>query len=153
MDDTPRHRSRVGRGAPTSLLARLCALTLAVGLLSGCGDDGLPTGDPGGGGYAPPERSASGGGGGDPAAEEIVIVIEDFGYEVPNSVRAGAEIVVRNEDGVGHTVTADEGDTFDVEVPPGEEVTFTAPSEAGEYPFHCTPHPAMTSTLVVEGEG
>ena len=66
---------------------------------------------------------------------------------------AGAEITVRNVDGVGHTVTADEGEAFDVVVGPGSEVTFTAPTEEGEYPFHCTPHPAMTGTLVVEGDG
>lgn len=83
--------------------------------------------------------------------DDLVIVIEDFEYEVPDSVMPGAEITVRNEDGVGHTVTADEGDAFDVVVGPGEEVTFTVPDEAGEYPFHCTPHPNMTDTLVVEG--
>ncbi|MGC5583130.1 cupredoxin domain-containing protein [Ornithinimicrobium sp. W1679] len=83
--------------------------------------------------------------------DDLIIVIEDFEYEVPDSVMPGAEITVRNEDGVGHTVTADEGDAFDVVVGPGEEVTFTVPDEAGEYPFHCTPHPNMTDTLVVEG--
>ena len=87
------------------------------------------------------------------AAEEVVITIEEFAYDLPDAVPPGAEITVRNMDGVGHTVTADEGGAFDVVVGPGEEVTFTAPSEAGEYPFHCTPHPAMTATLVVEGDG
>lgn len=83
--------------------------------------------------------------------DDLVIVIEDFEYEVPDSVAPGAEITVRNEDGVGHTVTADEGAAFDVIVGPGEEVTFMVPDEPGDYPFHCTPHPNMTDTLVVEG--
>ncbi|WP_435202785.1 cupredoxin domain-containing protein [Janibacter sp. GS2] len=69
---------------------------------------------------------------------------------MPDSIPAGAEISVTNSDDVGHTVTADSGDTFDESVPPGETVTFTAPEKAGEFPFHCTPHPDMTATLVVE---
>lgn len=87
-----------------------------------------------------------------PAAEEgdraTVITISDFTYQVPETVEPGATITVRNEDGVGHTVTSDDG-VFDVAVGPGEEATLTVPEEPGEYSFHCTPHPQMTSTLVV----
>jgi plastocyanin len=90
---------------------------------------------------APSESSAQG-------AEEVVITISDFAFEVPDSVPAGAEITIVNEDSAFHTVTADDG-TFDVEAPGGESVTFTAPDEPGEYAFHCTPHPQMTATLVV----
>lgn len=86
----------------------------------------------------------------DDAADELVIVIEDFDYELPDTVPPGARLTVRNQDGVGHTVTADDGSAFDVAVGPGEEVTFRAPDEAGEHPFHCIPHPGMTGTLVVE---
>ncbi|MFK5645530.1 cupredoxin domain-containing protein [Ornithinimicrobium sp. LYQ121] len=84
------------------------------------------------------------------ATTELVIVISDFDYEVPDSVPPGAQITIRNEDSVGHTVTADDGG-FDVVVGPGEQATLTAPAQEGEFPFHCTPHPAMTATLVVEG--
>ena len=81
-------------------------------------------------------------------AEKIVITISDFAFDVPESVPPGAEVTVVNEDGSFHTVTADDG-TFDVGARKGEPVTFTAPDEPGEYPFHCTPHPNMTATLVV----
>ncbi|MGI8947710.1 MAG: cupredoxin domain-containing protein [Ornithinimicrobium sp.] len=83
------------------------------------------------------------------AAAEMVITIVDFTFEVPETIAPGAEITVVNQDGVGHTVTSDEEGIFDVPVGPGEEVTFTVPDEAGEFPFHCTPHPNMTSTLVI----
>lgn len=158
MDATPRHRS----GARRALLARVCALALAAGLLAGCGDGGADedTADPA---ATPATTSESTGGGdgatesdtgGEEAAGEVVITIEDFAYELPDSVPPGAEITVRNMDDVGHTVTSDDdGATFDVVVGPGEEVAFAAPSETGEFPFHCTPHPAMTATLVVEGDG
>lgn len=82
------------------------------------------------------------------AAEEVVITISDFAFDVPESVPPGATITVVNEDSSYHTVTADDG-TFDVGARQGEPVTFTAPDKPGEYPFHCTPHPNMTATLVV----
>ena len=123
-------------------------MTLAAGLLSGCGGQ-EPAGPAGtttdaGGGYGGPPA------GGSQEASDVVIVISDFTYELPGPVPAGATITVRNEDGVGHTVTSDDG-AFDVAVGPGEETTLTAPDEPGDYPFHCTPHPQMTATLTVEG--
>lgn len=109
----------------------VCALILA---LTGCA----------GGGSDTEETPAP-----EPADGVVVITISDFAYEVPETVEPGAEITVHNEDDVGHTVTSDEEGVFDVPVGPGEEATFTVPSEAGDYPFHCTPHPSMTATLVV----
>lgn len=80
--------------------------------------------------------------------EKVVLTISDFSVDVPESVPPGAAVTVVNEDGAPHTVTADDG-TFDVGARQGEPVTFTAPDEPGEYPFHCTPHPNMTAALVV----
>ena len=77
-----------------------------------------------------------------------VITISDFAFESPDSVSPGQTIKVTNEDDVLHTVTADDG-SFDVPVDGGATVTFKAPTEAGKFPFICTPHPTMTSTLVV----
>ncbi len=81
-------------------------------------------------------------------AEKVVITISDFAFQVPGPVPPGAEVTVVNEDSSYHTVTADDG-TFDVGARQGEPVTFTAPEQPGDYPFHCTPHPNMTATLVV----
>lgn len=86
-------------------------------------------------------------------AEEIVITIRNFEYEMPESVPAGAEITVVNEDTAPHTVTTTETDDFDAIVQGGETTTFTAPTEPGEYPFVCTYHPNMTGTLVVSSDG
>ena len=109
------------------------ALIGAVALLTACGG--------GGGG----ESSTSA-----PASEKVVITISDFAFSLPDSVPAGAQISVTNNDSVGHTVTADSGDAFDVSVAPGATVTFAAPDKPGTYAFHCTPHPNMTSSLVVK---
>lgn len=109
------------------------ALIGAVALLTACGG--------GGGG----ESSTSA-----PASEKVVITISDFAFSLPDSVPAGAQISVTNNDSVGHTVTADSGDAFDVSVAPGATATFAAPDKPGTYAFHCTPHPNMTSSLVVK---
>lgn len=86
-------------------------------------------------------------------AEEIVITIRNFEYEMPESVPAGAEITVVNEDTAPHTVTTTETEDFDAIAEGGQTVTFTAPTEPGEYPFICTYHPNMTGTLVVSSDG
>lgn len=93
--------------------------------------------------------AAAGGEEAEEPAEELVITISDFAFEVPGTLSPGSAVTVRNEDSVGHTVTSDEEGVFDVLVGPGEEATFTVPEEPGDYPFHCTPHPSMTSTLVI----
>lgn len=130
------------------------ALVGAIGLLTACGG--------GGGGDTATSSSASStsstasdsatssGSTSTPDASKATITISDFTFSVPDSIQPGAEITVTNKDTVGHTVTADSGDTFDEAVAPGATVTFTAPDTAGDYAFHCTPHPDMTSTLVVK---
>lgn len=122
------------------------ALLGAVALLTACGGGGEDSGTPASESSTTSDSATSSGS--ESAATKITI--SDFEYSVPDSVPAGAKITVTNSDDVGHTVTTDTGDTFDEAVGGGETVTFTAPDKAGEYPFHCTPHPRMTSTLVVE---
>lgn len=145
-------------------------LILAAGLVgvTGCGSSGEEAAE------APPaetsaaettaaepeataEETATGEASEEPAeeapAEEIVITIRDFKYEMPDSVPAGAEITVINEDTAPHTVTTTETEDFDAVAAGGETVTFTAPSEPGEYPFVCTYHANMTGTLVVTSDG
>lgn len=117
--------------------SRVVSAALAVGILpvvlGGCsGDDATD-----------PEVTVEDG--------AALITIVDFDYETTGTIEPGAEVTVTNEDNVGHTVTSDEDGLFDVEVGPGETVTFTAPAEPGEYSYFCIPHPAMVSSLVVEG--
>lgn len=119
------------------MLAAGTAVVAAAALAGACGNGAEPD-EP-----APPVASAENG------TAAVVITIADFTYQVPDTVEPGSTVTVRNEDGVGHTVTSDEEGHFDVAVGPGEEVTFTVPQEAGDYPFHCIPHPQMTGTLVV----
>jgi plastocyanin len=84
------------------------------------------------------------------SAPADTIVIKGFGYAVPASVRPGAELTIRNEDKVAHTVTAKPGHAFDVAVDASATTTMTAPSRPGRYAFICTYHPYMHATLVVK---
>ncbi|MFC0453276.1 cupredoxin domain-containing protein [Rhodococcus jostii] len=77
------------------------------------------------------------------------IVITDFKYTLPGTFAPGEQVTVRNNDTAEHTVTADTGDLFDVEIEPGETATFTAPGQPGTFAFHCTYHPNMVGVLEV----
>jgi len=121
------HRPAGRRG----LVVLVSVLALAVAVLAGCGSSG------------------GSGGSNSSASSKYVITIKDFLYTTPASVPPGAKITVKNVDDTEHTVTADTGNAFDDDAPTGNS-TFTAPTKAGSYPFHCTFHPEMHGTLVVK---
>ncbi|WP_211881311.1 cupredoxin domain-containing protein [Pseudarthrobacter albicanus] len=84
-------------------------------------------------------------------ASAAAISIKDFAFGDPITVSPGATVMVTNMDTAEHTVTADQGSAFDVEVKgSGGTATLTAPSKPGTYAFHCTYHPNMHGTLTVK---
>ena len=66
------------------------------------------------------------------------------------SAPPGAQIAIKNNDSVEHSVTSDTAGKFTVDVDGNEQGTLTAPSEPGEYAFHCKYHPSMLGTLIVK---
>ena len=76
------------------------------------------------------------------------ITVKDFQFTT-KSVKAGAKVTVHNNGPSTHSVTADAGG-FDVTVDSGKDATFTAPSKAGTYKFHCKFHSQMHGTLTVQ---
>lgn len=133
---TPRTSPPTHRRPGQPLLRRAVAAVLALGILpavlSACSGEDPPD---------PAEVTVEEG--------AALITIADFAYETTGTVEPGAEVTVHNEDDVGHTVTSDDEGLFDVEVGPGETVTFTAPDEPGDYSYFCVPHPSMVSVLTV----
>ncbi|WP_179470218.1 cupredoxin domain-containing protein [Mycolicibacterium vinylchloridicum] len=77
------------------------------------------------------------------------ITISGMTFTSPSAVAPGATITVTNSDSVEHSVTADTGNAFDVEVDGKGTATFTAPTQPGTYPYHCTYHPSMHGQLIV----
>lgn len=83
-----------------------------------------------------------------PSESTTTIHIDGFRYRTPVSLPPGARVEVMNMADQSHTVTADAGG-FDVPVPAGATMSFTAPVKPGSYPFHCELHANMHGVLVV----
>jgi len=64
------------------------------------------------------------------------------------TVKAGQTVAFTNNDAVAHTSTSDTWDSG--AIAPGATFTLTAPAQPGTYAFHCSIHPFMTGTLVVQ---
>ena len=84
------------------------------------------------------------------SASTATITIASMNYGEPVTVPPGAQIAIKNNDSVEHSVTSDTAGKFTVDVDGNEEGTLTAPSEPGEYAFHCKYHPSMHGTLIVK---
>jgi plastocyanin len=133
-------RTALVTGTAAVLLAAAAACGSSSGSSSGAGGTGGTTG--GSTQSAPPSASA-------PATSAAKITIASFAFTTPLTVSPGATVTVTNTDSADHTVTADNA-SFDVSVPAGQTVTFTAPSTAGSFSYHCTIHPTMHGTLIVK---
>ena len=51
---------------------------------------------------------------------------------------------------VPHTVTSDDGTSFNMSVDGGVSTSFKAPTKPGTYKFHCNIHSQMHGTLTVQ---
>ena len=66
------------------------------------------------------------------------------------TITAGDIIIWTNLDSMDHSVTSDDGTTFDSGLI-GNSQTFTLTGlSIGTYGYHCTPHPSMTATIIVQ---
>jgi plastocyanin len=85
-----------------------------------------------------------------PPSAAATVTIRDFEFVPPSiTVTAGSTVVWSNEGPSGHTVTADDGSFDSRNITPGAtfEMTFETP---GTYAYHCTPHPNMIGTVIVQ---
>ena len=79
-----------------------------------------------------------------------VITMQNTAFKVAGPVKAGATVDIKNNDPFTHTVTSDDGTSFNVSVDGGKTATITAPSKPGTYKFHCNIHSNMHATLIVQ---
>ena len=79
-----------------------------------------------------------------------VITMQNTAFSVAGPVKAGATVNIKNNDSFTHTVTSDDGTSFNVSVDGGKTATITAPSKPGAYKFHCNIHSNMHATLTVQ---
>jgi plastocyanin len=130
------------------LLLLVAGCAIAAGALTGCGSSSA-AGAGAAGTSSPAMSMPSSSAVAAMPATATTIMIQHFQYTMPASVRPGETVHVMNMDGEAHTVTADTGHAFAVTVPAGTTVTFSAPSSAGSFDFHCDYHADMHGTLVV----
>jgi plastocyanin len=94
-------------------------------------------------------KSDSGSGTTVPASASADITIKDLTFHA-DAVQTGSTVTVKNEDDVTHTVTSDDGKSFNVTVNAGSTATFKAPTTESQYKFHCNIHSSMHGTLNVQ---
>jgi plastocyanin len=113
---------------------RFCLVVLA-GVLAGCFSDRPATGP------EPPVTGVSD------------VAIDNFAFVPPNlSVVSGTTVTWTNDDDVNHTVTSDDGSTFDSGAfSHGLTFKFTA-GQPGTYTYTCRIHPFMKATLTVTAQ-
>jgi plastocyanin len=104
-----------------------------------CGGDGGGTTDGG----------DAGDGGGTTTTGSAVTAVDNAFEPSEVTVDAGGDLTVSNDGEAAHTFTLEDG-SIDEQLDPGAEVSVTAPSTAGDYPFVCSFHPEMTGTLTVQ---
>jgi amicyanin len=87
----------------------------------------------------------------DESAYTSTIMIRNFAFQPPEvTIKKGTLVTWVNEDSVGHTVTSNDGKfPSSGSFSKGEsyQVQFNNP---GTYTYHCTPHPYMKGTIIVE---
>jgi len=79
-----------------------------------------------------------------------LVIIRGFAFGPGDvRVRAGERVTWVNCDTDLHTSTADAGQWVSPLLAPGDGFTQAFPT-AGEFPYHCEPHPFMTGRVIVE---
>lgn len=82
--------------------------------------------------------------------EGAQVVISNYAYEPAEvTIKAGESVTWTNEDSVRHNAASDENAFEGPLLSKGESYTFTFDAP-GTYPYHCTPHPYMKATVIVE---
>ena len=128
-------------------MTRLIALAFATLLfVAGCSSGTTTTASPESTSAAPSSTAAAT----SATAAGPKITISDMQFGPPLTVTPGATVTVVNSDGPEHSVTADSGNAFNVDVDGKGTATFTAPTQPGTYAYHCTYHPMMHGQLIVQ---
>ena len=135
------------------ILLWCAAVCLAAAAFTACGSESSYTTTEGDTGTAtatasPENTSETTTVGAEAAGPTITMANMSFGE--PITVAPGAQITVKNDDSAEHSVTSQTEGQFDVHVDGGEQGSFTAPTEPGEYAFYCVYHPSMKGTLIVK---
>ncbi|HKR98921.1 MAG TPA: cupredoxin family copper-binding protein [Candidatus Dormibacteraeota bacterium] len=133
---------------PLRLLSSCLSIVATAALLASCGGGGGNSGSAtqsASAGSGSSHASGSSGGSGD------AVSIRNFKFSPGTlTVKSGTKVTVTNNDSTAHTATSDDGSSFDTgDIDPGSSKTITL-SKAGTVKYHCSIHPFMHGTIVVQ---
>jgi amicyanin len=127
-----------GPGLHRAYLVTGIMLLIAACMVAGCSSGQAPAAP------APPQPSAGSG---------AAITIKNFAFDPPAlTVKAGTVVTWMNQDGAAHEIVSDAGSPEAFSSAPivnGQSYSFTF-ARPGTYPYHCSIHPSMTGTVIVE---
>jgi plastocyanin len=122
------------------ILAAAAVSVFMLGIFScskSSGNDGY-----GGGQQQPP-------GGGNGGTSSSTINIYNMAFPASTTVKKGTTVKWYNQDGYAHTVTSDDGTSFNSgNLASGATFSYTA-NTVGSFPYHCNIHSNMNATLIV----
>ncbi len=85
-----------------------------------------------------------------PTSSGNAVSIASFAFGPASlTVKVGTTVTWTNNDSVTHTVTANAGAFDSGPLAPGHSFQFTF-HKAGTYAYHCSIHPSMTATIIVQ---
>ena len=124
------------------MIVRLLSVTGLILLLTACGSSSPST---------PTPSSPSPGAGGTPVTIVSGASIMTTTAFAPNriTVGVGGSVTWTNNDNTSHNATANDGTWNSGNIAPGASFTRSFPT-AGSFPYHCTIHPGMVATVVVQ---
>lgn len=83
-------------------------------------------------------------------AASTSVTIESFLFNPESlTIKAGETVTWTNKDSVAHTITEDKGVFDSGSINSGATYSFTFKT-AGTFSYHCTIHPSMTGTIIVQ---
>jgi len=78
------------------------------------------------------------------------VTIQNYSFSPASiTIKAGQSITWTNEDSVGHSATADDNSWDTGVLPQGQSKSITF-AKAGTYTYHCSVHPNMKATVIVQ---
>ena len=138
--------SRTSRNSRRNMkLAAVGLLLLASALLLlGCGSSAATT-------TAGGQATTTAGPGTTSAAGGAQVTLQNFAFSPASvTVKVGDTVTWTNKDSAGHTVASDGGTSFtSPTMATGATFSFTF-TKTGTYAYHCSIHPSMKGTVVVQ---
>lgn len=78
------------------------------------------------------------------------VTMKGFAFDPSTvTIKAGESVTWTNQDSANHTVVADDGEFTSGGLAKGDAFTFKFEA-AGTYAYHCSVHPSMTATVIVQ---